>query len=80
MEKKVLLKKSHEFSQYVAIFLTIIFTTFVIRTLEDSFTHFQELSFLMNLGLYLTIFFPFHYAVSTFTDWLYSGSEEKNTN
>lgn len=75
--KKSQLKKSHEFSQYVAIFLTVIFTTFVTRTIEESFTRFQELSFLMDLGLYLIIFLPFHYVVSRFTGWLYSGGEEK---
>ena len=79
MNKEVKSKKSNEFSQYVAIFLSVLFTTYVKRTVEDSFTNFQEVSFLMQLGLYLIIFIPFHYLITQFTDWLYSGSSDSNS-
>lgn len=79
VHKEVKPKKRNEFSQYIAIFLSVLFTTYMKRTVEDSFTDLQELSFLMDLGLYLIIFIPFHYLISKFTDWLYSGSGESNS-
>ncbi|GHF02350.1 hypothetical protein [Thalassotalea profundi] len=79
MHKEVKPKKRNEFSRYVAIFLSALFTIFMKRTVEDSFTYLQELSFLMDLGLYLIIFVPLHYLISKFTDWLYSDSGESNS-
>lgn len=76
MHKKVKPKQSSEFSQYVAIFLSVIFTPYIKGTVEDSFTNLQELSFLLDLGLYLIIFIPFHYFMSKFTEWIYSASSD----
>lgn len=79
MQNKVKPKKSSEFSQYVAIFVSVIFTTHIKGTVEDSFTNLQELSFLLDLGLYLIIFSQFHYFMSKFTEWIYSaGSDSKD--
>ena len=75
MHKEVKPKKRYDFSQYIAIFLSVFFTTYMKKTVENIFTAIQELSFLMDLGLYLIIFVPFHYLISKFTDWLYSGSD-----
>ncbi len=57
---------------YVAFFLSSIFAWEVKRALEDSFTNLQELSDLMDLGLFLVIFAPFHILFSKLVKWLYS--------
>ena len=72
VHKEVKPKKRNELSTYIAIILSVLFTTYIKRTVEDSFTELQDLPFLMDLGLYLVIFVPFHYLISKFTDWLYS--------
>jgi len=72
-------KGRNEFSTSIAIFLSIIITSIVKRTLEANFVNLQELSFWMDLGLYLLIFFPIHYLISKFTDWLYSDRRENDS-
>ena len=79
MHKDVKPKKINEFSQCVAILLSILFTTYAKLTLENRFSDFQELPYLMDLGLYLIIFIPFHYIILKFTDWLYSGNSVNNS-
>jgi hypothetical protein len=67
-------EKSKESYEYLtlAYFISIPFAWYVKRALEDSFTNLQELSDLMDLGLFLVIFAPFHILFSKLVKWLYS--------
>jgi hypothetical protein len=71
VDKEVKSKESDEFS-YVAFILSFIFTWDIKRALEDSFTNLQELSHLMDSGLFLVIFAPFYILFSKLVKWLYS--------
>lgn len=71
MDKEVKSKESYEYLT-LAYFFSIPFAWYVKRALEDSFTNLKELSHLMDLGLFLVIFAPFHILFSKLAKWLYS--------
>lgn len=64
-------KKSDAFS-YVAMFLAFTLAFYTKKTVEDNVAHFQELSFLMDLGFFLIIFIPFHFLIDKFIVWFCS--------
>jgi hypothetical protein len=64
---------------YVAFFLSCTFAWEVKRAVEDSFTNLQDLSHLMDSGLFLVIFAPFHILFSKLVKWLYSYINDFNS-
>lgn len=71
MNKEVKSEKSNEFS-YVAMFVSFTLAFYVRKVAVNSFNILQELSFLMDLVLFLTIFIPLYYLISKATERLYS--------
>jgi len=56
---------------YVAFFLSFLFAWEVKRELVASFTNLQELPHLMDSGLFIVIYVPFHILFSKLVKWLY---------
>lgn len=71
MNKDVKSRKTDEFS-YVATVVSFTLAFYIKKVAEDIFTCLQELSLLMDLGFFLTIFIPLYYLISKATEWFYS--------
>lgn len=72
MDKEGKNNKGRDFPHFMTMLLTIFFTTFFKRRLEEKFVELKGLPFIQDAFVYTVIFLICYVVFKKFTTWLYS--------